>query len=44
LGILYFFGQGVNQDYQAADIWFSQAAKLGDVESSRYLKAVKQFY
>ena len=44
LGILYFFGQGVKQDYPAADIWFTQAAKLGDVESSRYLKAVKQFY
>ena len=44
LGILHFFGQGVKQDYPTADLWFSQAAKLGDKESSRYLKAVKQFY
>ena len=44
LGILHFFGQGVKQSYQTADLWFSQAAKLGDKESSRYLKAVKQFY
>jgi TPR repeat protein len=44
LGIMYFLGQGVEQDYAVADSWLTKAAQLGDLEASRYLRIVKQFY
>ena len=43
LGILFFLGQGVEQDYTKADFWLTKAAQLGDLESSRYLRVIKQF-
>lgn len=43
LGILFFLGQGVKQDYPKADFWLTKAAQLGDLEASRYLRVVKQF-
>ena len=44
LGILFFLGQGVAQDYKVADSWLTKAAQLGDLEATRYLRIVKQFY
>lgn len=44
LGILFFLGQGVKQDYATADLWLTKAAQNGDLEASRYLRVVKQFY
>ena len=44
LGILYFLGQGVEQDYAVADSWLTKAAQSGDLEATRYLRIVKQFY
>ena len=41
LGILYFFGQGVKQDYPAADIWFTQAAKIGGCRVLEIFKSCK---
>ena len=43
LGILFFLGQGVEQDYPTADSWLTKAAQSGDLEASRYLRIVKQF-
>jgi len=44
MGILFFLGQGVPQDYPTADKWLTKAAQFGDLEASRYLRIVKQFY
>ena len=43
LGILYFMGQGVELDYEQATQWFAEAVRAGDLESTRYLRIVKQF-
>ena len=39
-----FLGQGVKLDYKAADKWLTLAAQNGDLEATRYLRVVKQFY
>jgi uncharacterized protein len=43
LGILYFLGQGVELNYDAAKEQFTQAVQAGDLEATRYLRIVKQF-
>lgn len=43
LGILYFLGQGVTIDYKNATTYFEKGKKLGDLESARYLRILKQF-
>ena len=42
LGILFFMGQGVEVDYEQATQWFAEADRAGDLESTRYLRIVKQ--
>ena len=44
MGILYFLGQGVDQDYPVASSWLTKAAQVGDLEATRYLRIVEQFY
>ena len=43
IGILYFLGQGVKIDYKQAHKHFEQAKSLGDLDSVRYLRILKQF-
>ena len=43
LGILFFLGQGVKIDYKEASKHFDQAKSLGDLDSVRYLRILKQF-
>ena len=43
LGILYFLGQGVELNYDAAKERFTQAVQAGDLEATRYLRIVRQF-
>jgi TPR repeat protein len=43
LGILFFLGQGVKIDYKEATKHFDQAKSLGDLDSVRYLRILKQF-
>jgi len=43
LGIIYFLGQGVKIDYEKSAHHFKKAQELGDLESSRYLRILKQF-
>ena len=41
--LLYFLGQGVELNYDAAKERFTQAVQAGDLEATRYLRIVKQF-
>ncbi|NBU86401.1 MAG: hypothetical protein EBS13_03640 [Verrucomicrobia bacterium] len=43
LGILFFLGQGVKIDYKEATKHFDQAKELGDLDSVRYLRILRQF-
>ena len=43
LGILYFLGQGVTINYKEANKFFEKATSLGDLDSGRYLRILKQF-
>ena len=43
LGIIYFLGQGVKIDYEKSAFHLKKAQELGDLESSRYLRILKQF-
>ena len=44
LGMIYFLGQGVEQDYPKASHWFGKATEGGDAKAPRYLRIVDQFY
>ena len=44
LGMIFFLGQGVKQDYAQASIWLDKAAKGGDTQAPRYLRILEQFY
>ena len=44
LAILYFTGQGVEQDYAQASHWLGKASAGGDTQAPRYLRIVEQFY
>ncbi len=41
LGNMYYWGKGVNQDYQEAMNWYQQAANQGDEEAIRAIKELK---
>lgn len=43
IGILFFLGQGVKIDYEQARKYFEQSKSLGDLDSVRYLRILKQF-
>ena len=43
LGLLFFLGQGVSVDYKEANKYFKKATELGDLDSIRYLRILKQF-
>ena len=44
LGMIFFLGQGVEQDYAQASLWLGKAAAGGDTQAPRYLRIVEQFY
>lgn len=44
LGMIYFLGQGVEQNYPQASHWFGKATEGGDDKAPRYLRIVDQFY
>lgn len=41
MGHLYYYGQGVPRDYNAAEKWFQKAADQGDKEAPAYLTSLK---
>ena len=44
LGMIFFLGQGVEQDYAQASLWLGKATQGGDTQAPRYLRIVNQFY
>ena len=44
LGMIFFLGQGVEQDYAQASHWLGKASAGGDTQAPRYLRIVEQFY
>lgn len=43
IGIMYFLGQGVKQDYEQAKHWLTKAIKTGDLEATRYIRILESF-
>ena len=42
LGIMYWNGQGVKQDYKTAEKYFRQAAEIGDTNAKNNLSIMKK--
>ena len=43
IGIMFFLGQGTQQNYKKSEEWLAQALILGDNESNRYLRIARQY-
>lgn len=41
LGLMYFKGEGVKQDFSQAKLWYEKAAAQGDAEAKKALEIMK---